>query len=456
MKPWTSLRGRLLTSATVCLVAFLGMMGFVLEEAFSSSARAAVEARLMQQIYGLLSVTEDSEMGLILPIELADPLMNQLGSGHYAVILDDQRREIWRSQSALDQNLSSAWFSEILKAGERGEARFGSLQGASDNLLFLAYRVQWESEALLEEFDFVVFEQDSLLAAEVVGFRARLWSWLVAIVLVLILLQFLVMRWGLKPIAIFTRDIDAIAQGRSQSLSGDYPDELKPLAQTLNRLVDQEQAQRERYRLTLADLAHSLKTPLSIIRNSLSVSKDESVTWAGAKEIDRQVEQMDQLVAYQLERAVIASSPLVKAKTQSQGLLSGLIEALQKVYVTKNVQLEINFEADECFADARDLQQMWGNLLDNAFKYCETRVRVALHRRGGQLILQVEDDGPGIAEAMRDQVLARGFRLDTQAQGQGIGLAVVIEIAARYDGTLTIDQAEDFGGASFELALAVI
>ena len=77
MKPWTSLRGRLLTSATVCLVAFLGMMGFVLEEAFSSSARAAVEARLMQQIYGLLSVTEDSEMGLILPIELADPLMNQ-------------------------------------------------------------------------------------------------------------------------------------------------------------------------------------------------------------------------------------------------------------------------------------------------------------------------------------------------------------------------------------------
>ena len=416
MKPWTSLRGRLLTSATVCLVAFLGMMGFVLEDAFSSSAQAAVEARLMQQIYGLLSVTEDSEVGLILPLELADPLMNQLGSGHYAVILDEQRREIWRSQSALDQNLSSARLSGILLPSERGEARFGSIQRPSDNLLFLAYRVQWESEALLEEFDFIVFEQDSLLAAEVVGFRARLWSWLVGIVLVLILLQFLVMRWGLNPIVIFTKDIDAIAQGRAQSLSGDYPDELKPLAQTLNRLVDQEQAQRERYRLTLADLAHSLKTPLSIIRNSLSVSKHESVTEAAAIEIDGQVEQMDQLVAYQLERAVIASSPLVKAQVQSQGLLSGLIEALKKVYVTKNVQLEMNFDSDECFADARDLQQMWGNLLDNAFKYCEARVRVALFRRAGQLILRVEDDGPGIAEAMRDQVLTRGFRLINGAE----------------------------------------
>lgn len=454
MKPWKSLRGRLLASASVCLVAFLGMMGFVLEEAFSSSARAAVETRMMQQIYGLLSVAEDSQDGLILPLELADPLMNQLGSGHYALILDDQQREIWRSQSALDQSLSSE-SSEDFSKGERGVARFGSVERDSNHYLFLAYRVQWESESIVEEFDFIVFEQDTLLAAEVTGFRARLWSWLVAIVLVLILLQFLVMRWGLNPIAIFTKDIDAIAQGRAQSLVGDYPDELKPLAQTLNRLIDQEQAQRERYRLTLADLAHSLKTPLSIVRNSLTALKADTALQQSAAEIDAQVEQMDQLVAYQLERAVLASSPLVKTEIHSQVLLDGLIDALQKVYIAKNVQLEANVEADVCFADARDLQQMWGNLLDNAFKYCDGKVAVRLLRREGQLILQVEDDGPGIVEAMRNQVLARGFRLDTQAQGQGIGLAVVIEIAARYEGTLAIDQADRLGGARFELTLAV-
>ncbi|MGB2330706.1 MAG: ATP-binding protein, partial [Pseudomonadales bacterium] len=334
-------------------------------------------------------------------------------------------------------------------------ARFGSVERDSSHYLFLAYRVQWESESIVEEFDFIVFEQDTLLAAEVTGFRARLWSWLVAIVLVLILLQFLVMRWGLNPIAIFTKDIDAIAQGRAQSLVGDYPDELKPLAQTLNRLIDQEQAQRERYRLTLADLAHSLKTPLSIVRNSLTALKADTALQQSAAEIDAQVEQMDQLVAYQLERAVLASSPLVKTEIQSQVLLDGLIDALQKVYIAKNVQLEANVEADVCFADARDLQQMWGNLLDNAFKYCDGKVAVRLLRREGQLILQVEDDGPGIVEAMRNQVLARGFRLDTQAQGQGIGLAVVIEIAARYEGTLAIDQADRLGGARFELTLAV-
>ncbi|HAB45293.1 MAG TPA: hypothetical protein DCE20_03630, partial [Gammaproteobacteria bacterium] len=259
-------------SATVLLIAFLGTMGLVLENAFRSSALAALNGRLLQQVYGLLSVTEDNDMTVLLPPALTDPLMNQLGSGHFGLVLDDRGTLVWRSQSAMDQALPSELVAALDETVATGVPRAGVVSDGSDKLRYLAYRVQWLGERHTGLYDYVVMEQSTLLEAEVEGFRARLWGWLAGIIGLLMALQFVVMRWGLKPLGAFTRDIEAMTEGDQRALSGPYVQELAPLAQTLNRLVDHERQQAARYRTTLANLAHSLKTPLSIIRNALTMA----------------------------------------------------------------------------------------------------------------------------------------------------------------------------------------
>jgi len=206
-------------SATVLLIAFLGSMGLVLENAFRSSALAALNGRLLQQVYGLLSVTEDNDMTVLLPPALTDPLMNQLGSGHFGLVLDDRGTLVWRSQSAMDQALPSELVAALDETVATGVPRAGVVSDGSDKLRYLAYRVQWLGERHTGLYDYVVMEQSTLLEAEVEGFRARLWGWLAGIIGLLMALQFVVMRWGLKPLGAFTRDIEAMTEGDQRALS---------------------------------------------------------------------------------------------------------------------------------------------------------------------------------------------------------------------------------------------
>jgi len=443
-----SLRGRLTISATVLLIAFLGTMGLVLENAFRSSALAALNGRLLQQVYGLLSVTEDNDLTVLLPPVLTDPLMNQLGSGHFGLVLDERGVLVWRSQSAMDQVLPAELVAALGETVATGVPRDGLVSNAAGDLRYLAYRVQWLGERHTGLYDYVVMEQSTLLEAEVEGFRARLWGWLAGVIGLLTALQFVVMRWGLKPLGTFARDIEAMTLGDQRALSGPYVQELAPLAQTLNRLVAHERQQAQRYRTTLANLAHSLKTPLSIIRNALTLARKED----HRAEIEVQITQMDELIAYQLERAVIASTHQAKGLLHARVVLDRLNGAMQKVYRDKVVQAAVQGENLALRASERDIQEAWGNLIDNAYKYCAGLVRISVSKTEQGVLLRVEDDGPGIADASHEQVLQRGARLDTRAPGQGIGLAVVSEIANRYEGALTISRSK-LGGACFELQL---
>ena len=423
-------------------------MGLVLENAFRSSALAALNGRLLQQVYVLLSVTEDNDLTVLLPPVLTDPLMNQLGSGHFGLVLDERGALVWRSQSAMDQVLPAELVAALGETVATGVPRDGLVSNAAGDLRYLAYRVQWLGERHTGLYDYVVMEQSTLLEAEVEGFRARLWGWLAGVIGLLTALQFVVMRWGLKPLGTFTRDIEAMTLGDQRALSGPYVQELAPLAQTLNRLVAHERQQAQRYRTTLANLAHSLKTPLSIIRNALTLARTED----HRAEIEVQITQMDELIAYQLERAVIASTHQAKGLLHARVVLDRLNGAMQKVYRDKAVQAAVQGENLALRASERDIQEAWGNLIDNAYKYCAGLVRISVSKTEQGVLLRVEDDGPGIADASHEQVLLRGARLDTRAPGQGIGLAVVSEIANRYEGALTISRSK-LGGACFELQL---
>jgi two-component system sensor histidine kinase PhoQ len=449
----TSLRARLLVSAMVVLVIFLGLMGLVLDDAFHRSAEEGVREKLILQVYGLLSMTEDDSGALFLPESMQEPLFNTLGSGLYGLVLRDDASALWRSISALDVIVSAEVINRVQANRATGQPQFGRIVQGKEHAYFLIYRVNWLGEERSGFYQYLIIEDSSGIEASLSSYRNSLWGWLLGVVLALVLLQLMIMTWGLRPLAAFSKDILVVEQGGKGKLEGAYVSELMPLADNLNLLIENERRQRERYRTSLADLAHSLKTPLSIIRNAVSgVRVTDAIDDNFRGELLRQVTRMDELIGYQLERAVAASSRVARKRTPVIPLLEKLVSAMHKVYSDKGLTMKENIAPVDFSGDDRDFMEAVGNLLDNACKFGQKQVRITLVDLGQQLQLLIEDDGPGIAPQARDRVLNRGSRLDTDEPGQGIGLSVVNEIAVRYKGSLEILES-DLGGAKISLIL---
>ncbi len=446
-----SLRYRMLLSATLVLLVFLSLMGAVLDQAFRRSAEQGVSERLLLHIYGLLAVTEQQEAGLVLPDALAEPRFNQMGSGLYGVVLEPGGRELWRSESALDLTLAFDEKVRLFNGLTQGMERFGRVEtDRGDPVFFHAYQVSWEASGEARAYVFAVLESTDTYAGEIAGFRNSLSGWLLGVVIVLVIVQGLVMNWGLAPLAQVARDLQDIEEGRRDSLQGEYPAEIAGVTRNLNLLLASERAQRERYRTTLADLAHSLKTPLAILRTEAS-SLGEAAQGAGA--IDEQIERMDQIVGYQLERAVTRAEGPVRAEFDVAGVARELVAALRKVYPEHNITLVCG-ESVPAFGDERDFMEVLGNLLDNACKYGAGNARLTLKTEGRLLRCTVENDGVPIPRGERGHILERGARLDTAASGQGIGLAVVSEIVDRYGGDVEIGESP-LGGAAVTVVMPV-
>ena len=256
------------------------------------------------------------------------------------------------------------------------------------------------------------------------------------------------MSWGLAPLAQVARDLHAIEEGRQDALQGEYPAEIAGVTRNLKLLLASERAQRERYRTTLADLAHSLKTPLAILRNEASTL---GVAAPSTATIDEQVERMDQIVGYQLERAVSKAEGPVRTAFDAAIVAAELVAALKKVYPETRIDL-VSPDAAPAYGDERDYMEVLGNLLDNACKYGAGRACLAIESSGSSIRFVVGNDGAPIPEARRGHILERGARLDTAESGQGIGLAVVREIVDRYDGKLEIGVSH-LGGAEVLVTL---
>lgn len=452
-----SLRGRLLMTATLVLVFFLSLTGLVLDQAFRQSAEQGVAERLMIHVYGLLSVTDVNDGGPVLPESLQEPGFNQLGSGLYGLLLAADGTELWRSPSALDQVFDAAMLQRFAGDLTAGSERFGQLQRPAA-LFFKSYKVLWQQpDDSQTPYVFVILQSMTAYNSEIRGFRNNLWGWLAGAVLVLSLLQWRVLSWGLAPLQVLAADLKAIEDGDQQSLSGNYPFELEGVTRNLNLLLTSERQQRERYRTTMGDLAHSLKTPLAILRgaaSSLGFSTQSNRIETMQATVEAQVARMDEIVGYQLERAVMPAASPIKTAINVGPLVNQLVEAMGKVYHAKDIAMDVNISKASFFGDQRDMMELLGNLMDNACKYGRHKVRVTVAMMAGDsgLQLRVEDDGPGISDADRVRVLTRGQRLDTQEAGQGLGLAMVVEIVGRYGGQLSIAES-DLGGAALLVSL---
>lgn len=445
-----SLRLRMLCSATLVLMVFLGVLGGVVDNAFRQSAGQAVSERLQLHSYALIAASVEDDQGgavdLYLPTELQEPDFNTMGSGLFGFVFTRGGNEVWRSGSALDLDLGDAEKALLLAQDTAGVVTFSELPAAAGRgpLFYLTYPVIWESALGDARFFYVVLQDFTSYGNEVATFRESLWGWLIAAVVVLVVLQAAIMYWGLLPIAGLEHDLKAIEEGRQEYLVGQYPTEINGVTRSLNLLLSEERAQRERYRTTLADLAHSLKTPLAILK--AEAEKPDQTVKQVAAAMDQQVTRMTDIVSYQLERAVSSSSKLFRNLTPVGPVIDKLVRTIKKVYQEKNIDFLKQVSPADFPGDERDLMELLGNLLDNACKYGAGRVKIIAVVVKDSVQLTVEDNGPGIPASDRARVLERGLRLDSREAGQGIGLAIVAEIVDRYNGQIVIRDS-DLGGA---------
>ncbi|MDB5883741.1 MAG: periplasmic sensor signal transduction histidine kinase [Ramlibacter sp.] len=435
-----SIRTRLVLGAAVVLMAFIAVAGLAVQRAHTDSVLAAHYARLQGTIYLLLAGADIDENGaLVMPAALAEPRLSLPGSGLYASILNVNRKDEWRSGSAVgidppfERNLAV------------GEWKYETLAGARGAYLAVAYGVRWAGPKVEVPLALSVLEQKSEFDRELKAFQRTLWSWLGGAGLLLLLSQTLLLQWGLAPLHRVADEIARIEHGEQTEVQGHYPREIRAMTGNLNTLIKQERVRQTRYKEALSYLAHSLKTPLAVLRNALA----EPAQLPGA--VSQQVSRMDQIVQHQLTRAAASGAARFAPYLPLAPVLHRIRDSLAKVYADKGLAFEFDCAADLRWRiDEGDAFEMLGNLLDNAAKWAKRRIAVKLWRDSAGLRIRIEDDGPGFSDTQ--SILQLHVRADEQVPGHGVGLAVVNDLVASHEGQLILSRSK-LGGAQVEILL---
>jgi two-component system sensor histidine kinase PhoQ len=451
-----SLAARAAIATGFVLAGFLGLVGLTLSQANKERALIGLQQRLENFALAYITNTDTNRYGKLLPPvdTLPDPNFSRPGSGLYAVAIGDNDFH-WESSSAIGRKFS---FLQPLKPGQ---SQFvGPVDSPMGRLYYYSKGVVLDTDVgKSPHLTVMVARTEDQFEGENAGYRRTLVIWLSILGVMLIVLQMLLLRWSLTPLRKVANDMSRVERGDSEQLDSQYPLELTGLTDRINAFITNEREQRTRYRHTLADLAHSLKTPLAVIRSQLeSTAGDEP---ARRTNLLDQVRRMNELVAYQLSRAATSGRQTFASAVPVSGHAEDLVQSLEKVYAAKNVLCEFEIEEGAVFyGEQGDLLELLGNLLENAFKWAGHRVLLVVtmqpssgrQQRSG-LRLSVEDDGPGIAQDKIEKVLQRGVRGDERVQGHGIGLSIVQDIVHAYQGELVVDRSPELEGARFSVSL---
>jgi two-component system, OmpR family, sensor histidine kinase PhoQ len=433
-----SIQARLLLAASAVLVIFIGLCGAGLETAFRQAALDAEETRLRGLVYALLGAADQNERNQLElnDGDLPEPKLSRKDSGLEAAVLDESGVVLWRSPSQKD-------ILPVVIGPDVGRWKFERLEG--DGRFALSFGLRWIGEHnVAHRYSVVVLEDAAGYDAQLAVFRRTLWAWLLAAAAALLLVLLLLQRWGLLPLARLVRELQNVESGAQPHIEAPYPQELMPLTGALNAMIVSERGQLARYRNALGDLAHSLKTPLAVLRG---IATDTRLPDDSRRQLEEQLGHMQQITDHQLTRAAAAGRRALAQPVAVRPLVEKLVGALKKVYATKRVSFENRTPADlVARADSGDLLELMGNVLDNAAKWAKCRVRAGATREQRMLTVIIEDDGPGFPEDAQ-RLLGRGVRADTRVPGQGLGLAAVAEIMKGYEGELTLERSPDLGGA---------
>ncbi|MCC5871205.1 MAG: two-component sensor histidine kinase [Gammaproteobacteria bacterium] len=444
MKRPLSLRLRLLLAAALVLLLFLSGTGVILDRAFRTSIEESAREQLRLRALALLGTADVVGDRLTLPVMQAEPRLNQPGSGLYAGVIDGDGREVWLSRSLVGRRAGL----DVPRLPP-GHASFESLVDAEGVALYrFSLGVIWESSQGDVPYVFTVAMAQAPFMAEAQSFRRALFTGLGGAGLGLLLVLLAVLAAALRPLKRLALEVERVERGTAQRLDDTWPAEIAGLARNLNMLVDHERSRQQRYRNTLDDLAHSLKTPLAILRNALADGP------AAADLAREQIERMQTMVHHHLQRASVSRNPLQLHRTPLAQPVQRILAGLERLHPEAGLKLSSSIPESLAVAvDERDVYEIIGNLAENACKYGHRQVQIRGEHRDGAVVLTVADDGPGVPEALREAVLHRGARADTNTSGQGIGLAVVAELLEAWDGRLAIDTDPELGGAAVSVTL---
>lgn len=442
-----SLTKRVLVTSSIALLVALAAIGIVMDQAFKEKTLHLVKERLESYVLGIISNTEVQGENLIFPEYLPTPRMERPGSGMYAqIIVGDQS---WESPSVLGQELPV-----VIETDVNERVFDAPIEFNGERLFRMTQGFTLTDEAGSIKLTVAVTEDAGNFYRELAEFEETLLTWLIIISSVLVCVQWIIMYWATKPLKRLMADLLKLEKGDELIFSENYPSELRGLTTSLNRLIENERSNLSRQRRTLGDLAHSLKTPLAVIHSELE-----------SKEVDKgliqqQVLNMNEIVAYQLKRAAVAGHRTFVTGVPVIDVLDKIVNTLKKIHPNKNISVNIQIAPGaEFYGEKGDLMEVLGNLLENAFKWCDIEIDVLVKtlymegRRRTGLIVEIADDGPGIPKDKRAELLKRGVRGDEKVKGHGIGLSIVTDIIESYQGELEIKQHNYLSGACFKVIL---
>jgi two-component system sensor histidine kinase PhoQ len=445
-----SISRRLLVSLTLLLLLFFGVMAAVLDARFRAVAQRSQRDLLNAQMIALIATAEPNEDGLIVPrLPEREGRLTVTGSGLYAAVSAAGRLS-WRSPSAEG---SVEDFGPALAPGPPTFRYLTDTRG--QRLAAVSRGLQWED---VGELTFTVAEDMTSYNEQLAGFRKGLASGFAVVALLLLAALAVLLRWALTPLRRLAREIRAVERSEREQLDDRWPSELHGVVANLNTLLQAERTRITRYRDTLGNLAHSLKTPLAVLRASFTRGNPDA-TEAAIKVVNEQVDRMGAIVEHQLRRAQTSGGVSVgQQAVEVLPIAQDLRRTLLKAHGRKDFAIELAIPPELLFVgDRDDLTEALGNLVDNAAKWCRARVRVEAGLRddtgaGQKLRLAIEDDGPGIPAGERERVLKRGARADEHTPGHGLGLAMVRDMAGLYGGRLELGDSP-LGGCRVELRL---
>jgi signal transduction histidine kinase len=450
-----SLVRRLVIIHAVLSLAVLAAGGLALSAYFSQQATSRFDDGLSQDLLNLVAGTSVDDAGQLDAPALTDQRALRVSSGKYWEIgvasgpaslnpIGARSRSLW---DAPDIALPPGGAATLAKTP--GQPVFYDGVGPVKEPLRIAAE-QVRLPDIAQPVIFLVAEDRSPIDKDIRTFETAIGVSLVGLLVMLILGVMLQVRVGLRPLFALRREVAAVRVGKTDRLAGDYPAELEPLASELNALVTHNQEVVERQRTHVGNLAHALKTPLSVMSAEAQARPGEL-----ASVVRRQADLMRQQVDHHLRRARAAARPQGGGeRTQVAPVLEELSLTLERIFRDKGVEIDWR-AADELFfhGERQDLQELVGNVLENACQWCKSHVRAQAEALGpGRLRLTVEDDGPGLDAADRDEVLERGARLDETAPGSGLGLSIVDELARAYGGALRLADSP-MGGLKVEIEL---
>ncbi|MFO1114727.1 MAG: ATP-binding protein [Beijerinckiaceae bacterium] len=441
-----SVARRLFLSAAIWIVVILGLAGILLSAYYRSTAEASFDERLGVYLRALVAdVASSGDDQKSDPGELGDPQFELVLSGWYWQItrLDVEKPEIRASRSLFAARLPRLADQNI--PADIGGARSGYATGpdgrrlriverqiaVGDNGLYLVQVAATTEtiEAQISRFELSLAVTFLLLAAGLLG--------VIAFQIV----------FGLRPLRALEAAVSAVRRGTSEKVEGVYPNELAPLADELNLLVSANRDVVERARTQVGNLAHALKTPLSVLINEAGDGDD-----ALAGKVREQTAIMRDQVAWYLDRArAAARAGAIGATTEVAPALDALLRTFRKIHRERAIEMRNTPGQDMRFLGERqDFDDLVGNLLDNACKWARQTVEVAIALEpspGGRAMLEIviDDDGPGLAPDQREEAVRRGRRLDETKPGSGLGLSIVTELAAAYGGALALQESPSGG-----------